>query len=73
MCLFVMAKHQVTIVVTKMHPITLAEFPHITICTWSGMHPFAIPVGLELVLPHIGESVFVDVALIILAADAQAT
>ena len=68
-----MTKKEVPLVIPQMHPIPLTVPPHLTICTRAVMHPFPATIGLETVLPHIGELIFIDIALMIMAPDAQTT
>ena len=65
--------HQAAIISAEMHAIPLAEVPHITVRAWACMHPLTITIGLELILPHVGELVFIDISLMISTSDAQAT
>ena len=38
-----------------------------------GLHPFPVAIDLELVLPHIPETILIDIALVVVAADAETT
>ena len=55
-----------------MHAIALTISPHLAIGTLVGLHPSPVAIDLELVLPNVPKTVFVDVALMIVAADAEA-
>ena len=46
--------------------------PHLAVGAVVGFHPFAVAIFFEPVLPHIPETVFIDVSLMIVAADAEA-
>lgn len=68
----VLAYLQFAVAVAKMHSITLTITPHLTIGALVGLHPFSVAVNLELVLPNVPEAVAVDVALMVVAAYAEA-
>jgi len=55
-----------------MHAIALTIPPHLAIGALVGLHPSPVAIDLELVLPNVPKTVFVDVALMIVAADAEA-
>ena len=55
-----------------MHAIALTIPPHLAIGALVGLHPSPVAIDLELVLPNIPKTVFVDVALMIVATDAEA-
>ena len=55
-----------------MHAIALAITPHLTSLTNSVLHPFMVSVHLILVLPYIPKVVVVDIALMVVAPDAEA-
>ena len=52
--------------------VALAIAESFTVTTWTTPHPLAVAVLLKAVLPHVPETVTVDVALAVIAADAQA-
>ena len=56
-----------------MESVALAIPPHLAIGALVGLHPFSVAVRLETVLPHVPEAVLVNVALVVVVADAQAT
>ena len=62
---------QFTIAVAQVHAITLAITPHLAMLTLVGLHPFPVTVDLEFVLPNVPETVHVDIALMIIAADTE--
>ena len=68
-----MAKHETAIVIAQMHAIPLTVIPHVTMGARAFMHPVMIPKCLELILPDIREAVPVDVSLLVLTPDAEAT
>ena len=55
-----------------MHSVALAIPPHLAFRALVGFHPFSVAVDLELVLPHVPKTVLIDVALMVVAADAEA-
>ena len=58
--------------VPQMHGAALAVPPGFAVRALPRLHPAAVAVGLESVLPHIPEIIIVDVALMVVAAYAQA-
>ena len=67
----VLAHLQFSFAVTQMHSIALAIAPHLAFRALVGLHPFSVAVNLELVLPHVPETVLVDIALMVVAANAE--
>ena len=55
-----------------MESIALAIAPHLAMLALVGLHPRAVAVHLELVRPHVPKAVLVDVALMVIATDAEA-
>ena len=58
--------------VPQMHGAALAVSPNFAVRALPRLHPAAVAVGLESILPHIPEIIIVDVALMVVAAYAQA-
>ena len=56
-----------------MHAVALAIAPHLAMLTLVGLHPFPVAINLEFVLPNVPKTVLVDIALMVIAADAEAT
>lgn len=54
-----------------MHGAALAVAPGFAVAALACLHPAAVAVGLEAVLPDIPEIILVDVALVVVAAYAQ--
>ena len=61
------------VAITKVHPIALAIAPHLTFLALFSLHPFSVAIDLKLVLPHFPEAVLVNIALMVVAADAETT
>ena len=55
-----------------MHAVALTIPPHLAFGTLVGLHPFAVAVDLKLVLPNVPKAVLIDIALVVVAADAKA-
>ena len=64
---------QFTIPVAEMHAVALAIAPHLAMLTLVGLHPFSVAVDLEFVLPNVPKTVLVDIALMVVATNAEAT
>ena len=64
---------QFTIPVAEMHAVAHAIAPHLAVLALVGLHPFPVAIDLELVLPYVPETILVDVALMVVAADTQTT
>ena len=71
--LLVITMHQLPIVGSQVHAVTLAIAPSLTVSTAAGVHPLPLAVGLKTVLPDVPETVAVDIPLMVVAAYAQAT
>jgi hypothetical protein len=56
-----------------MHSVAFAITEHITVGTYSFAHPFAVAVWLKFIAPDIPKIVFIDIALMIVAAYACAS
>ena len=69
----VLANLQLPVTVAQMHAVALAIAPHLAMLTLVGLHPFSVAVDLEFVLPNVPKTVLVDIALMVVAADAEAT
>ena len=69
----VLANLQLPVTVAEVHAVALAIAPHLAMLTLVGLHPFPVAVNLEFVLPNVPETVLVDIALMVIAADAEAT
>ena len=68
----VVAGEHLTGGVAKVHGAALAVAPGFAVAALVCLHPAAVAVGLEAVLPDIPEIILVDVALVVVAAYAQA-
>ena len=55
-----------------MEAVAKAVAPHLAVCALTGFHPFAVAIFFKSVLPDIPETVFIDVSLMIVGADAEA-
>ena len=67
----ILANLQFAVTVTQVHAVAHAIAPHLAVLALVGLHPFPVTVDLELVLPDVPETVFVYVALMVVAADAE--
>ena len=70
---FQIAHQQIAFVVAQVHTATSAELPHLTLLALIGLGPLAVAEGLKSILPHIPETIAVDVALGIVASHACAS
>ena len=68
----VLANLQFAVVVTQVHAIAQAIAPHLAIGALVRLHPFPVAIDLELVLPHVPETVLVDIALVVVTSNAEA-
>ena len=66
-----MAHKQSAVFVSKVHAIALTIFKHLALLARTGLHPFAIAIQSETVVPDIPETVGIDIALAVITADAQ--
>lgn len=69
----VLAQVQFSFAIAQMHAIALAIAPDLAFVAFVGLHPSAVAVSFEAVLPHFIEVVGIDIALMVVAADAQAS
>ena len=67
----VLANLQLPVTVAQMHAVALAIAPHLAMLTLVGLHPFPVAVNLEFVLPNIPKTILIDIALMVIAADAE--
>ena len=68
-----MTEHQTAVFAAKMHAVAFAEVEGFAVLAWFKFaHPTAVAIGFEAVLPDLPERVFVDVALIVFAANTGA-
>ena len=67
-----MTKQEFAVRVTQVHAAAQAVFEILARGACSGAHPFPVAVGLEAPLPDIHQVVPVDVALVVVGADAGA-
>ncbi len=67
----ILANLKIPITVAEVEPIALAIAPHLAMGALVFFHPLAVTVDLIFVLPNLPETVMVDVALMVVAADAQ--
>ena len=67
----VLANLQLPVTIAQVHAIALAIAPHLAMLALVGLHPFPVAVNLEFVLPNVPETVLVDIALMVIAADAK--
>ena len=68
----ILANLEFAVAIPQMEAVALTVSPHFAMGTLVGLHPFAVTVFLEAVLPHLPEAVLVDVALMIIASDTEA-
>ena len=61
-----------TVLSAQVHCTALTVAPDLAVCAFAGLHPFAVPVQFEAVLPQIPEIIGMDIALIVITAYAQA-
>ena len=59
-----------SVLVAEMEAVAEAVTPHPTMFARTSLHPLAVAVLLESFLPYIPKTIFVDVALMVVAADA---
>ena len=69
----VLANLQLPVTIAEVHAVALAIAPHLAMLALVGLHPFPVAVNLEFVLPNVPKTVLVDIALMVVAADAEAT
>ena len=67
-----MAKHEIATAVAQVEAIALTVTKHVALGTLSTTHPFTVAILLEAILPHIPEAIMIDIALIVVATNAQA-
>ena len=67
----VLANLQLPVAIAEVETVALAIAPHLATGALVGLHPFTVAVDLELVLPNVPEAVLINVALMIVAADAE--
>ena len=58
------------VAIAEVHAAAFAITVHIAVGTLVAVHPFAVAVNLKAVFPHIHEIVFINIALMIVGADA---
>ena len=56
-----------------MEAVAEAVAPHLAVGAVVGFHPFTVAVDVEFVLPHVPEAVVVYVALMVVAANTEAS
>ena len=69
----VLANLQFAVAVAQVEAVALAIAPHLALGALVFLHPLAVAIHLVLVLPDVPEAVLVDVALMVVAADAEAS
>ena len=67
-----MAYQQFAFPVAQVHAVAPAIAEIVARGTFACAHPFAVAVGKEAVFPYVHELVLIDVALVIIGADAGA-
>lgn len=67
------AVNDVAVGVAQVHAVALAVTPERAVGTNAGLHPAAVTVLLETVLPHIPEIIGIDISLPIVCTDARAS
>ena len=68
-----MAEHQTAVFTPQMHTVAFAESEGFAVFTgFHLLHPCPVTVGLELLFPYAPERVFIDIPLIVFAADTGA-
>ena len=65
-----MAKQEFAVAIAQMHAVASTVAEVLTLGAFVLLHPFAVAIGVIAVFPDFHEVVFVDVALIIVGADA---
>ena len=63
---------QLPVAVPEVHTVSEAIAPHLAFGAVVGFHPFTVTVFLKFVLPYVPEAVVIDIALMVVAADAEA-
>ena len=58
-----MTQDEITVLISKMHSITLTIAKILAVATLPFLHPGTVTIWLITVLPHIYEIVFVDISL----------
>ena len=66
------AEQESAFAVTEMHAVALTVAEEPTVGTRTSTHPCTVAIGLEAMFPYIHEIVLVDIALVVVAADAGA-
>lgn len=69
----VLTDFQMSVAIAQMEAVALTVTPHLAFGASLGFHPFSVAVNLEAVLPYLPEAVMIDVALMIVTSDAQAS
>ena len=67
-----MAEHQLALAVAEVHAAAPAEAEVLALCALVLLHPLAVAVGSEALLPDIHEVILVNIALVIVGTDAGA-
>lgn len=68
-----MAHHHIAIGIAQMETVSLAVAEHVTVRANATLHPLAVAINIEAVVPHIPEAVVIDVALLIIASYTKAS
>ena len=68
----ILAYLEFAVAVAEVEAVAEAVAPHLAVGALVGLHPFAVSIDLEFVLPHLPETVLIDVALVVIAAYAEA-
>ena len=68
----VVAGQDAAVAVTQVHSAALAVTPHLAVAALTRLHPTAVTVRFEAVLPDIPKVISMDIALMVIAAYAKA-
>ena len=62
-----------SVAVAEVHAVAEAIAPHLAVGTLAGLHPFPVTIHLKLVLPNIPKVVLIDISLMVVGTDAEAS
>ncbi len=71
--LFQVAVHQVAVGVAEVHAVAFAVAPEGAVGAFACLHPGAVAIWLELILPYLPEIILIDIALPIISPDTGAS
>ena len=69
----VVANQELAIIIAEVHAVAFAVAEHFAIGTFVFLHPITMAVFLETIVPNVPETILVDVALMVVGANAGAS